>query len=195
MRVNGQRKTIALDIGGVCVKLRHPEMFRFFGWQDNAPSGFMEMADLMEVGEMSDDEWLAAFNRFTDRRFSREEIIRGWNIVIGEPMDGMTEFLMSLKKAGFRLIFFSDTSRIHVTEIFRTPDISSLTDGAVYSFEAGAKKPSPAMFRLFEERYGTPVLYLDDKPENIEGGIRHGWRSHRFTGFANLEKMLADNPL
>ena len=170
-------------------------MFRFFGWGDNAPDGFMEMSYLMETGEMSDNEWLAEFNRFTAREFSHEEIVRGWNIVIGEPMDGMTDFLKSLKKAGFRLIFFSDTSRIHMKEIFRTPDISSLTDGAVYSFESGAKKPLSAMFRLFEERYGTPVLYLDDKPENIEGGIRHGWRSHRFTGVEDLMKILADNPL
>lgn len=182
-------KVIALDIGGCCIELRHREMFHYFGWLAGPPPGLMEMSDRLETGELDEAGWLRHFQSYTKDRCSSEEIIAGWNIVIGPAMAGMAEFLMDLKSAGFKLIFFSDTSTVHIRQVYRDPTITSLIDAAVYSYEVGAKKPAAAMFQAFEQRHGKPFLYVDDKPENIAGGIRQGWNSHRFTDVESLRRF------
>lgn len=190
-----QQKVVALDIGGVCVKLRHREMFEYFGWSGEPPPGLMEMSDRLETGELDETGWLQEFRNYTGGRFTDEEIVNGWNIVIGPAMDEMPELLRELKEQGFKLVFFSDTSTVHVAQIYRDPTITSLIDAAVYSYEAGTKKPGRGMFETFEQRHGKPVLYLDDKPENVAGGLRHGWRAHRFTGVAALRRILETEPI
>jgi len=190
-----QNSTIALDIGGVCIQLRHREMFEYFGWPDGPPPGVMEMSDRLEIGEIDAADWLREFHTYTDRRFSDEEIIHGWNIVIGPAMDGMPELLGELKKQGFKLVFFSDTSTIHVAQIYRDPVMASLIDAAVYSYEAGTKKPGRKMFETFEQRHGKPAFYIDDKVENIDGGLLYGWRSHRFTDVADLRRIIEKKPI
>jgi hypothetical protein len=46
------------------------------------------------------------------------------------------------------------------------------------------------MFKAFEERYGKPDLYLDDRLCNIKGGIRNGWNAVLFTA-TTADELLA----
>ena len=155
----------------------------------------MDMSDFFETGEIDEATWLRNFRAFTADHLADDDIVRGWNMVIGPPMDGMADLLRELKSLGFLLVFFSDTSSVHAARIRREQSLVTLVDGAVFSFEVGAKKPAPAMYEAFERRYGKPVLYLDDKLENIEGGRRHGWRSHRFSCVEDLRRLIAATPL
>jgi len=186
-------KVVALDIGGVCINLHHPEAFVYFGWDPRQPLPpvFLEAVDQFECGKITESEWLDRMIEFTGGRFSAQQIIHGWNIIIGKPIDGMPEFLRELTQKGYRLVFFSDTSALHIAKLCHDAEFTHLVTGAVYSYEVGARKPSDPMYEAFERQYGKPALYLDDKPENIAGGERHGWRGYRFDSVAGLRQYLA----
>ena len=102
------------------------------------------------------------------------------------PIPGMVEVLRELALHAYRLVFFSDTSECHIMKLYHDADFAHLVSGAVFSYEVGARKPAAAMYEAFEERYGKPCFYLDDKPENVEAGRRHGWESHLFTSPAEF---------
>lgn len=185
-------KVVALDIGGVCINLRHPEAFVYFGLdpRQTLPPEFLYAVDRLEKGEIGEEEWLRQFQAITGGRFTPEELVHGWNIIVGPAIEGMPELLAELTEKGFRLVFFSDTSKLHIDKMYHDAEFTHLVTGAVFSYEVGAKKPEAGMYEAFERDYGRPAFYIDDKPENIAAGTQRGWPSHRFTGVEPLRRAL-----
>ena len=93
----------------------------------------------------------------------------------------MAAFVRGLAAAGRRVALLSDTSPLHLYFALSKLSFAHLLTGGVYSFEAGDRKPGAAMFRLFEERYGKPCFYADDRPENVAAAAARGWPAHLFT--------------
>ena len=92
--------------------------------------------------------------------------------------------------SGYRLVFFSDTSSIHMLEVCRKLSFANLVTGGVFSFKVKARKPGAAMYEAFETRYGKPCFYVDDRPDNIQAGISRGWNSHQFVSAAAMRHAL-----
>ena len=46
------------------------------------------------------------------------------------------------------------------------------------------------MFGAFEERYGKPFIYVDDRAELIEVARVRGWNAQVFQGAEWLEKIV-----
>ena len=107
-------------------------------------------------------------------------------MMIGETVPGMEDFVRELVDAGFRFVFFSDTSELHFADICRKLPFAHLITGSILSYEIGAKKPEPGMYESFEDKFGVPCCYLDDMPQNIAAGQERGWFSIRFD---NTEAM------
>lgn len=187
-----KNKTIALDIGNVCLHIRHDKCLARLGFPADAavPREFLEACGALETGLLSEEKWLAAFQKITGGRFSEQELLEAWNMILGEPVDGMFELAEELVDAGFRLVFFSDTSKIHLLEVFRKLPLCCMITGGTYSFEAGAQKPSDKMYEAFEREYGAPCFYTDDKPENIDGAGKRGWRGHRFVSAEDMRREI-----
>ena len=185
-------KIIALDIGGVCLNIRHDLCCKYFGFSglSDIPVKFLHAMEKFECGLIDEKEWLTQFRMATGGRFTDNEMIDGWNIIIGSDMDGMPELMSELAGSGFRLIFFSDTSSVHLLEVYRKLSFANLVTGGVFSFKVNARKPGAAMYEAFEDQYGKPYFYVDDKPENIHAGIDHGWNSHQFISAAAMRHAL-----
>jgi len=191
MKTSELNNVIALDIGGVCIELLHADSFRYFGIiPQQLPVEFLAAIDGLETGKLSEDEWLAVFRKVTGGKFSDEQLLHGWNMIIGRPRPGMVQALRKLAFHGYRLVFFSDTSESHILKLYHDADFANLISGAVFSYEVGARKPDDRMYQAFEERYGKPCFYIDDKPENIEAGRKHGWESHLFTSADAFSKAF-----
>lgn len=175
-------KTIALDIGNVCMEIHLENCLEALQVKWNAwlPNELLDATDAMECGALSEKEWLAIFASSTDEKFSSVKLKEAYNAIIGAEIRETRAFVEMATKAGYRVIFFSDTSQIHLDHVFANLSFAHLITGGVYSFEVGAKKPEPAMFAEFENRFGPPSLYLDDKIENIRMGLDAGWPSLRF---------------
>lgn len=175
------RGFIALDIGNVCIKIHERRAFDMLGdvGQDIIEK-LAYSASLLETGRISEAEWLSSFRAITKTQIEDAKIIKAYNSILGEPIDGACEFVKEMNCRGFKSVFFSDTSKIHITYFLKHYDIAALVHNAVYSFEVGERKPHEKMFSTFETRFGKPVLYLDDKPSNIEAAKERGWNAILF---------------
>jgi FMN phosphatase YigB (HAD superfamily) len=183
-------KTIALDIGNVCLKLRPDLCLGFLGLSslEEIPPEFMIAVDKMERGFIDQEEWLEVFQKVSENKYSDDELIHAWNLLIGEEMDGMAELVKEITGKGYRFVYFSDTSRPHILHMYRHLSFANLVSGGIFSYDVGAKKPEDGMYEAFEREHGVPCFYLDDRENNVEAGKKRGWKSHLFTDAENFKK-------
>ncbi|MFA7231894.1 MAG: HAD family hydrolase [Victivallaceae bacterium] len=188
-------KVIALDIGEVCIKLCPERCFAALGLSssEQVPVEFLAATDMLEKGHIPELDWMTIFQEVTGGNFSNDELRAAWNLLIGEEIDGIAEIVRGLVERGYRLVFFSDTSQSHILEVYRKLSFSHIVTGAIFSYEVGAKKPDNRMYEAFEEKYGKPVFYIDDRQQNIEAGLKRGWPSHCFSGVASLRTFITGN--
>jgi len=184
-------KTIALDIGGVCISLHNDKCLRAFGLDPSTvpPAQFFESCALLSKGLIDEKAWLDNLSSLFEGRLSHESLRSAWNAMLGPSQPGMKEAVEKIISLGYRFVYLSDTSTIHMTHFFRTNDFCHLISGGVFSYDVGALKPESPMYEEFERRYGKPCYYADDLPHNVEAGLKRGWRSFRFT---SPEAFLAD---
>ncbi|HBC88992.1 MAG TPA: hypothetical protein DCZ94_18795 [Lentisphaeria bacterium] len=187
-------KFIALDIGNVCLKLRFERCFYALGCagDERHSDRILRLAERLGRGEISECEWIKCMHRETREQFSDKEILENWNLILGDEIPGMHELLGEMRELGYEIIFFSDTSSIHISRIFDYLKLTDCVAGGIYSYKVGASKPERKMYEAFEIKYGRPFLYSDDREENIEAGIRSGWFSHLFTSVDLLRKTFME---
>lgn len=185
-------RVIALDIGGVCINLHSEEALKFLGINspEDTPVGFTAATDMLEKGIITSAEWSTVIRYLTGNRFSEQDLRDAWSMIIGETIKEMPELAQDLVDAGYKLVFFSDTSEIHMQEVYRNLSFANLVTGSVFSYETGSKKPEEAIYKAFEDKYGKPAFFADDSPANIAAGKRIGWKSHLFTSPANMREAL-----
>ncbi len=187
-------KVIALDIGGVCVQLHHEQAMAQMGIasMDKLPEAFMFACIQLECGMIDDLEWLAVSRECFPQCLEKSdnEIYAIFNSAIGVDIPGSAALARRLVKEGYRLVYFSNTSRMHALEVARKLSFAPLITGAVYSFEAGHMKPEPRIYEIFEEQYGVPDYYFDDRAENIEAAKERGWNCQLFTTAEAAEKFI-----
>ncbi len=189
-------KTIALDIGGVCISLHNDRCLESFGLDPATvpPAEFMESCALLGMGKLDEAAWLDRLSALFGGKFSHEQLRDGWNAMLGPSQPGMKEAVETILSMGYKFVYLSDTSTIHMTHFFRTNDFCHLISGGVFSYDVGGLKPNPPMYEEFERRYGKPCYYTDDLPQNIEAGLKRGWRSFRFTSPQDFLKDFLQDP-
>ena len=179
---------LALDIGNVCVRINHANFADFLGVK-SLPEESSVLLQEYEWGIIkSEAEFLDRSMKLFDGKFSADEMIAAFNSILIEAVPGMTELASDFAEMNVEAVFFSDISPTHLRRTWElVPDICRNTAGGVFSFDAGAWKPSEAMFSRFEKLYGVPDLYADDRLELIFAAQKRSWNALQFTG--------ADHPL
>lgn len=185
-------KVIALDIGGVCINLHYEEALKTLGIMsfEDIPVEFTAVTNMLERGIITPVEWSNVILYLSENRFSEQELRTAWSMIIGQAIEGMPELARELVDAGCKLVLFSDTSEIHMQEVYRNLSFANLVTGSICSYDVGFKKPDDAMYEAFENKYGKPIFYTDDKSNNIEAGQKKGWNSHLFSSSENMRKAL-----
>ncbi len=188
-------KIIALDIGNVCLKIDKNSWINYLG----SESKNLALIDKIitaktnfELGIITQASFISELIALTGAELSENELISIYCSIINKEIDGMNELIHDFVKAGYRIIFFSDTSKLHLYEVFRRLSFSNLITGGVYSFEVGAYKPDIKMFQEFEKRYNKPDFYIDDIANNCSEAEKFGWKSHCFTSCEVCRKNLLD---
>lgn len=95
------------------------------------------------------------------------------------PIPPMVELHAALRRRGFPTYIFSNTNDLAVGHIRRQFPFFANFDGYVLSYEHGAMKPDQKLYEVVERvsgRKGAEILYLDDRPENIETGRARDWQ-------------------
>jgi HAD superfamily hydrolase (TIGR01509 family) len=94
------------------------------------------------------------------------------------PIQPMIELQAELRKTRLPTYIFSNTNDLAVDHIRKRFPFFSDFDGYVLSYEHGAMKPSAKLYQIVERasgRRGGEILYIDDRPENVEAGVARGW--------------------
>lgn len=176
-------KLLALDIGGVCLRLTPFRTFRFFGINPllPIPDTLQNCINDYSRGRINSAEFSDCLAQFTKHKFSPQQIKYGWNLFLDTEITATTLLLNHLRSHGWHIVFFSDTQPWHLDKVREILPYSSLIPDGIFSFNVGAEKPDPDMYEAFVNQFGPPELYLDDRAPNVNAGRLHGWRSIRFS--------------
>ena len=85
-----------------------------------------------------------------------------------------------LRRRGVPTYIFSNTNDLAVEHVERNFPFFKNFDGYIYSCEVGAMKPDAKIYAAMEKlcgRSGADIIYLDDRLENIQGGLKRGWQA------------------
>src|SRR5260221_6518690 len=95
------------------------------------------------------------------------------------PIPEMVELHRGLHEAGLPTYIFSNTNEIAVGHIRRRFPFFADFSGYILSYRHQAMKPDARLYEAVEREsrlQGADLLFLDDRPENIETGRKRGWQ-------------------
>lgn len=96
------------------------------------------------------------------------------------PIADMLDLHARLHQRGVPLFVFSNTNELAVGHIRRQFPFFANFNGYVLSHEVGAMKPATKIYEAVEAmtgKQGGEILYIDDRPENIDAGAARGWHA------------------
>jgi glucose-1-phosphatase len=95
-------------------------------------------------------------------------------------IEPMVQLHAALRQRQLPTYAFSNTNDLATRHIRRSFPFYADFDGYVLSYEHGCMKPEARLYEILERlsgRQGGEILYLDDRPENVEAGAARGWQA------------------
>lgn len=103
----------------------------------------------------------------------------------------LAERLLARRRVGL----CSNTSAAHWELERRRLPFAGRLDPVIVSYEVGVMKPEAGIFHALASKARVSpqrVLFVDDRPENVDGAKRAGLQAVQFTGVARLERDLKE---
>lgn len=120
------------------------------------------------------------------------QCVMGWDVCM-EPIPGALEFCEYVKKKGLRIYVLSNACNAFHDYFPRFRD-EKYFDGVMVSSDVHMIKPEIRIYEHFLKTYGLipgECLFIDDRPENIEGAKKAGIPGFLFAGdFRPIIKMI-----
>lgn len=91
----------------------------------------------------------------------------------------MTALNSDIRGRGLPTFVLSNTNEIAISHVRRNFPFFGQFTAYVFSFEHGVMKPEPPIYEIVERLSGCrggEILFLDDKPENVEAARKRGWQ-------------------
>lgn len=168
---------IIFDFGDIFINLEKEksiEEFKKLGL--NGPNEeLIAKNDLFEKGQITELQFIESFQKFIPNA-SLEEIIKAWNLIIGDFPLYRLEFLQMLSTR-YRLFLLTNTDSIHINRFEHKVGMSFYTDfyrcfeKVYYSYEMGMRKPQPEIFTTILNKHDLSpkrTLFVDDKKDNTD---------------------------
>lgn len=193
------------DFGGVVIKWKsNYPIFDYVARRYRIPRAklrrvFEIALPRLESGEVSIREFLryalALFGKRLRKGDSPEEL---WTVPfarLSKLRVGTVRIVRSLRRRGYRVFLFSNTSLPHV-RFLRKIGWDKLFDGFLASCELGSMKPNRAAYgKALESIRVAPseVVFVDDKEANVRGAKEFGIRwAFKFTSLAELRSDIGE---
>lgn len=182
-------RCVLYDIGNVLLDWR-PEAFldRYVGAERRA--AFFDAVPMMEVNLRIDagapfrenlDALVAEHPDWTEElTLWRDRFIE----TLGPVQDHSVRLLRALRRAGVPVHALSNFGEETFEMAEREFPFLEEFDQRFISARMGVIKPDPAIYAAVEDALGGPdgLLFVDDRPENIDAAIARGWQGHLFEG-------------
>lgn len=175
-------KTVVFDLGKVLIDYDYANfigLLRDQGAQVASVEDFSERVNLAgyEHGQVTCSEFIAGINNLLARPLTETDMIAAWNGIF-TPLSDMLEFAARLKRH-YPVYLLSNIGKLHWDYLSPTYGLVNFCHDYLLSYEAGAMKPSPIIYREAQLRFSLvpeTTLFIDDKPENIAGAQACGWQ-------------------
>jgi HAD superfamily hydrolase (TIGR01509 family) len=131
-----------------------------------------------ETGRMTKQDFFREVCAATGFRGDLEEFSRLFADIF-TPIDPMVELHARLRRHAVPTFIFSNTNELAVAHIRTQFPFFSQFNDYILSYEHGAMKPHPKLYEVVERVtgcVGARILYLDDRWENAEAGLKRGWQ-------------------
>ncbi|MEO1615141.1 MAG: HAD family phosphatase [Planctomycetota bacterium] len=199
---------VYFDLGNVLVSFDHDiacrnfaeltgisfDKSRYLLFEEHADQPGLQMR--YEAGEITSDQFFQAIKELApeQREWTKEELL----VAISDmftPIESMAETVRRVRESGPRIGVLSNTCSAHWQFVRRQPWRVSMIDFdlKVLSYEAKSIKPDSLIYEVAEEAAGIPthrILFLDDKPENVEAARARGWNAEQCIGGRSAERAL-----
>lgn len=96
------------------------------------------------------------------------------------PIEPMIALHAELRQRGLPTYIFSNTNDLAIELIRRDFPFFKNFDGYIFSYEVKSMKPAAPIYEAMEKmsgKRGADLIYIDDRPENIEAGAARGWQT------------------
>ena len=195
-------RDIVFDFGGVLVQYDFQGFFaRLLGSEDQARqfmsqvlteenNGRLDKADKPFDQYMS--EWKQQWPHFAH---AIDLLDKRYTDIFTAEMPGIVCLMEQLKAKGYRLLGLSNWSTKVFDVMRKFPKPFALLDGSLISYQVHLLKPNEAIYEAFCHKFGAKpdeCLFIDDKPENIMGAKRAGWKGMVFASAIQWRSNLQE---
>jgi len=189
-------RNVIFDIGGVLLRLRYQTFIEYLAGagidMSNLPK-WLEQVDLAahERGEITGDELLGRIAAMARRPLDADELRERWLDMFDRAHE-MVDLAAGLKEE-YRVFLLSNIGDLHWHHLNARYGFDDLTHGVVASFRVGAIKPSAAIYRETERRFGlepSATVFIDDLPPNVAGAQACGWQAIHHRDPAETRRQL-----
>jgi len=176
-------RNVVFDIGGVLLRLRYQPFIDYLvgaGIDMTDLPRWLEQVDLAahERGEITGDALLGRIAAMARRPLDAAELRSRWLDMFDRAHE-MFDLAAGLK-GDYRVFLLSNIGDLHWSHLNARYGFDDLTHGVIASFRVGAIKPSAAIYRETERRFGlepAATVFIDDLPQNVAGAQACGWRA------------------
>jgi putative hydrolase of the HAD superfamily len=189
--------TIFFDIGGVLIDIHPNRTFEYISKCTNIDKKTVEKSfpsnihNKYEKGLISNNEWFLNYKNSLKgfSALNESDFWIAWKLLLGK--EKKTIELIKLLKPYYSIWLLSNTNPQHIRdEIEKKYVFPTLSDGEIYSFEVGERKPSRAIFKVAMKKASTvpeKSLFIDDLIENVDAATEFGIKSFQFRSYLKLK--------
>lgn len=191
-------KTVIFDLGNVIVRFDHSRIVQrieqFCDLKSDEIYGHFFLSTVVheyDHGQISSAEFYDKIKQVLNLQMSFAEFSAAWNCTFDlEPI--LPEELIKSLSEKYRLLILSDTNEFHFEFIKENFRALSYFDDYVLSYQVGAIKPAPEIFRAAIEKADClpeECFFTDDREPNVHGAQQVGIKAIQFT---TAEKFIED---
>jgi putative hydrolase of the HAD superfamily len=129
-------------------------------------------------------------------------ITNDWHSVVKSLLDGydvdmaVAETVRSVRRNGYKTMICSNNFPARINGLQEKYGFLDDFDGVILSYEVGAVKPDPAIFKALITEAGVApeaLLYADDKASNVEAAQTLGITALVYDDFDQFAQLLHDH--
>lgn len=133
-----------------------------------------------------------------------EDFLHDWFIGrLPQTDDAVLQRVAGLRRRGIPVHLATNQDSMRAEQLWQATGLARHFDHMHVSARLGVAKPDAAFYGAAEaatvELCGalgpSDILFLDDKPENVEAARRHGWRAALYERIGDLDRALAEHGL
>ena len=180
------KPVVAFDIGKVLLDFNYGILITKLAprtqCDEAALDAYLNQSPLLaeyESGQLTSSEFFTRIQNETKFTGTESEFAALFEDIF-TPIEEVIEMHRQIVESGLSTYTFSNTNEMAVRHISHSYDFWPRFTGHILSHEVKSLKPNAGIYESLEAlsgRTGEAIIYLDDRPENIEAGLARGWRA------------------